>query len=60
MTRSPRSVYVVVRLDFLGHDTGDDSIKEALENINCNINYDDDYLSLINSQIIDIIDYEEK
>lgn len=55
MTKSVRSVNVLVRLDFIGHDVGDDSINEAIANINYSFHYDDDYLRLVNSEIVDVI-----
>lgn len=53
MTESVKSVNILVRLDFKGHDVGRESIEEALNNMNYEFSYDDDYLRIINTEIID-------
>lgn len=53
MTESVRSVNVLVRIDFKGHDVGNESIEEALHNMNYSFSYDDDYLRIINTEIVD-------
>lgn len=53
MTKSVRSVNVLVRLDFIGHDVSNESIEEALHNMNYEFSYDDDYLRIVNTEIID-------
>lgn len=53
MTESVTSVNVLVRIDFKGHDVGHDSIVEALNNMNYSFSYDDDYLRIIGTEIVD-------
>lgn len=55
MTKSAASVYVVVRLDFLGHDVGKESIAEAIDNMNYEFSYDTYYLTLMDSEIVDTL-----
>jgi len=55
MTKSTASAYVVVRLDFLGHDVGKESINEAIQEMDYDFNYDSDHLSLMDSEIVDIL-----
>lgn len=53
MTESIKSVHIMVRIDFKGHDVSRDSIREALNNMNYSFSYDDDYLRIINTEIVD-------
>jgi len=53
MTKSVRSVNVLVRLDFIGHDVSNESIEEALNNMNYEFSYDDDYLRIVNTEIVE-------
>lgn len=55
MTKSPRSVYVIVRLDFHGNDVSNESIDDAIANMDYSFHYDDDYLRLIDSEIIETL-----
>lgn len=52
MTKSVRSVNVLVRLDFMGHDVSNESIEEALHNMNYEFSYDDDYLRIVDTEVI--------
>jgi hypothetical protein len=52
MTKSVRSVNVLVRLDFIGNDVTNDSIKEALDNLDYNFSYSDDYIQIVNTEIV--------
>lgn len=52
MTKSVRSVNVLVRLDFIGHDVSDKSIQEALDNMDYNFHYEDDYLRIVDTEIV--------
>lgn len=60
MTKSCKSVFITVRLDFHGYDVSRDSIEQALHNMDYEFSYDDDYLSLINSEIVDTFSEEIK
>lgn len=60
MTKSQKSVFITVRLDFHGHDVSRDSIEQALNNMDYEFSYDDDFLSLINSEIVDTFSDESK
>lgn len=55
MTKSVKSVYVIVRLDFQGHDVSNDVIAEAIDNMDYSFHYDDYYLSLMNTEIVDTL-----
>lgn len=52
MTESIRSVNIVVRLDFKGHDVSNDTIKEAIANMEYDFHYNDYYLRIIDTEII--------
>ena len=53
MTESITSVNVLVRIYFKGNDVSRDSIREALNNMNYSFSYDDDYLRIVDTEIID-------
>jgi hypothetical protein len=53
MTQSVRSVNIIVRLDFKGNDVSNDAIEEAIHNMEYNFTYDDYYLKIINTEIVD-------
>lgn len=53
MTKSVRSVNILVRLDFVGHDVTTESIEEALANMNYTFSYEDTYLRIVNTEIVD-------
>lgn len=53
MTKSVRSVNILVRLDFMGNDVTNHSIREALDNMNYEFSYGDDYLQIIDAEIVD-------
>lgn len=53
MTESVRSVNILVRIDFKGHDVGNESIEEALSNMEYNFIYDNYYLRIIDTEILD-------
>lgn len=52
MTQSVRSVNIIVRLDFKGHDVSDNAIKEAIDNMEYNFTYDDYYLRIVDTEIV--------
>jgi len=60
MTKSNKSVFITVRLDFTGHDVSKDSIEQALHNMDYTFCYEDDFLSLINSEIVDTFSESSK
>lgn len=53
MTKSVRSVNVLVRLDFQGDDVSRNVIEEALDNMEYDFTYDDYYLKIVNTEIVD-------
>lgn len=53
MTQSVRSVNIIVRLDFKGDDVSNDAIEEAIDNMEYDFHYDDYYLKIINTEIVD-------
>lgn len=53
MTKSVRSVNVVVRIDFIGNDVSNDSVQEALHNMEYNFSYEDDYIRIVDTEIVD-------
>lgn len=53
VTESVKSVNILVRIDFKGHDVDRESIEEALNNMNYEFSYNDDYLRIVNTEIID-------
>ncbi len=53
MTQSVRSVNIIVRLDFKGNDVSNDAIEEAINNMEYSFTYDDYYLRIINTEIVD-------
>lgn len=55
MTKSAASAYVIVRLDFLGHDVGRESINDAIKDMDYEFKYDSYHISLMNSEIVDVI-----
>ena len=53
MTESITSVNVLVKLYFKGHDVSRESIEEALANMEYNFVYNNDYLRIIDTEIVD-------
>ena len=53
MTKSVRSVNIIVRLDFEGHDVSNETIEEAISNMEYSFTYDDYYLRILNHEIVD-------
>lgn len=53
MTKSVRSVNITVRLDFMGHDVSNEYIEEAINNMEYDFHYDDDYLRIVDTEIVD-------
>jgi hypothetical protein len=53
MTKSVRSVNVLVRLDFIGHDVSNESIEEALHNMNYEFSYEDNHIRIVDTEIIE-------
>ena len=53
MTESVKSVNILVKLYFKGNDVSHESIDEALANMEYNFIYDDFYLKIIDTEIID-------
>ena len=53
MTQSVRSVNIIVRLDFQGNDVSRDAIEEAINNMEYDFTYDDYYLRIVNTEIVD-------
>ena len=53
MTKSVRSVNITVRLDFQGNDVSNDVIEEAIDNMEYDFTYDDYYLRIVNTEIVD-------
>jgi hypothetical protein len=53
MTKSIRSVNVIVRLDFEGYDISNEFINEAINNMEYSFTYSDDYLRILNYEILD-------
>lgn len=53
MTESIRSISILIRIDFKGHDVSNNSIKEALDNLNYEFSYNDDYIRIVNTEIVD-------
>lgn len=53
MTEAVRSVNVIVKLYFKGHDLSNDSVTDAINNMDYSFSYNDDYLRIIDSEIVD-------
>lgn len=53
MTESVRSVNVLVKLYLKGHDLSRDSIEQALNEMDYEFSYHDDYVRIVGSEIID-------
>lgn len=53
MTESVKSVNVLVKIYFKGNDVSRDSLREALNNMNYSFSYNDDYLRIIDTEILD-------
>lgn len=53
MTKSVRSVNIIVRLDFMGNDVCDKSIEDAINNMDYNFEYSDDYVTIMGSEIVE-------
>jgi hypothetical protein len=53
MTESVRSVNVIVKLYLKGHDLSNDSITDAINNMDYNFSYSDNYVRIIDSEIVD-------
>ena len=53
MTQSVRSVNITVRLDFKGNDVSNDAIEDAIANMEYSFTYDDYYLKIIDTEIVD-------
>lgn len=53
MTESVTSVNVLVKLYFKGNDVSRESIDEALNNMEYSFSYNDDYLRIIDTEILD-------
>ena len=54
MTEAVRSVNVIVKLYFKGHDLSNDSVTDAINNMDYNFSYDNYYIRIIDSEIVDI------
>lgn len=53
MTESVKSVNILVKLYFKGNDVSRESIDEALANMEYSFTYDDYYLKIIDTEILD-------
>lgn len=53
MTKSIKSIFVVVRLDFIGDDVRDHVISDAVDNMDYSFEYEDNFIKLINSEVVD-------
>lgn len=53
MTESIKSINIVVRIDFRGRDIEQDSIQKAIDNMSYEFSYNDDYIRIINTEIVD-------
>lgn len=53
MTESVKSVNVLVKLYFKGNDVSHESIDEALANMEYSFSYNDDYLRIVDTEILD-------
>ena len=53
MTESVKSVNVLVKLYLKGHDLSRDSIEQALNEMNYEFSYNDDYVRIVGTEIID-------
>jgi len=53
MTESIKSVNIIVKLYFKGNDVSRESIDEALNNMEYSCSYNDDYLRIIDTEILD-------
>ena len=53
MTKSVRSINVVVRLDIQGYNLNDDAINDVINNMVYNFIYDNYYAQILNYKIID-------
>lgn len=55
MTQSVRSIYILVRLDFKGDDVSNDAVNDAVDNMSYSFSYDDHYLKIIDSEIVEVL-----
>lgn len=53
MTESVKSVNVLVRLYLKGRDLSRESIQEALNEMNYEFSYNDDYVRIVGTEIVD-------
>lgn len=53
MTESVTSVNILVKLYFKGHDVSRESIDEAISNMDYNFSYNDNYLRIVDTEILD-------
>jgi hypothetical protein len=53
MTKSVRSVNILVRLDLIGHDLGNQVIEDVINEMEYSFVYEDNYARIINAEIID-------
>lgn len=53
MTKSAKSIFVVIRLDFMGDDVRDHVISDAVDNMVYSFEYEDQYIKLIDSEVVD-------
>jgi hypothetical protein len=53
MTKSVRSVNVLVRIDLEGHDLSNNVIEDVINNMEYSFVYEDDYATIMNTEIID-------
>lgn len=53
MTESIKSVNILVKLYFKGNDVSHESIDEALANMEYSFSYNDDYLRIVDTEILD-------
>lgn len=59
MTKSVRSVNVLVRIDFIGHDVSNQSITDAINNMEYSFTHEDDHIRIVDSEIIETFVAEE-
>lgn len=55
MTKSVKSIKIIVRLDLQGHDLSQESIESIIQNMDYQFIYEDTYAKIIDSEVIEVI-----
>lgn len=56
MTKSIKTITVMVKLFLEGNDVGADSVQQVIENMDYNFSYEDEYVRIVDTEILDTVE----